>query len=62
MDDKLICRRCGLELVEKEQLFHYLNFNATHPVLVCPRCGEVYLDEELVNTKIKDVEVTLEEK
>lgn len=56
------CCKCDAEMVEKKTVFEYLGHEASYPVLRCPVCGQAYVPEELVNTKIADVESLLEEK
>jgi hypothetical protein len=58
----LICDRCKVELSPAKLHFSYLEHDFNHQVLRCPSCGQVYLSEELVNSKVKQVETTLEEK
>ncbi len=64
MEEKLtlICDKCQVELVMAELHFSYLDHNFRHKVLRCPVCGQVYLPEELVDSRIKQVESSLEEK
>ena len=64
MDKKLtlMCDRCQVELAPADVHFRYLDHNFRHKVLRCPSCGQVYLTEELVNDRIRQVESTLEEK
>jgi hypothetical protein len=40
----------------------YLKSDFPTKVLACPSCGQLYIPEELVFTKIAEVEHTLEEK
>ena len=56
------CFKCGVDMVEKKTTFEYLGHEANYPVLRCPVCGQAYVPEELVNTKIAEVECLLEEK
>ena len=42
--------------------FTYLNNNFRHKVKRCPQCGQVCLTEDLVNGRMNEVEVMLEEK
>ncbi len=58
----LMCDQCKIELIMAELHFSYLDHNFRHKVLRCPDCGQVYLPEELVSTRIKQVESSLEEK
>ena len=58
----LMCDRCKVELAESDLHFSYLEHDFHNKVLRCPSCGQVYLSEELVNSRVKQVETTLEEK
>jgi hypothetical protein len=42
--------------------FEYLGHRFFTDVLRCPDCGQVYIPEELVDTRMKDVETLLEDK
>ena len=58
----LTCSKCNVELQESEANFVYLEKTLQHKVLRCPECGQVYLPEELVRGRIREVEDSLEEK
>lgn len=58
----LICSKCNVPMQEIEASFYYLEKTLQHPVWRCPNCGQVYLDEEIVNGRMHDVEDSLEEK
>lgn len=60
--EQLICDRCGKELVIGEVKFTYLDFDFRENLPKCPQCGQVFLSEEFVNTKVVSVEEQLEEK
>ncbi len=64
MDEKqtLICNKCKVEMEDSEVQFGYLNHFFRHKVQRCPECGQVYLPEELVNGRMSEVEIVLEEK
>ncbi len=59
---RLICDACQIEMEEMEAQFAYLDKFFRHKVLRCPLCGQVYLPQELVEGRMKDVEKTMEEK
>lgn len=61
-DSRIYCASCELPLRHAECNFKYLGHTFRHKVLRCPGCGQVYLDEELIDTKIKKLEESLEEK
>lgn len=64
MEEKqtLICDRCQVEMEDHDLRFTYLNNNFRHKVKRCPQCGQVCLTEDLVNGRMNEVEVMLEEK
>ena len=59
---KLICDACQVDMEELEVQFAYLDKFFRHKVLRCPQCGQVFLPEELVEGRMRDVEKTMEEK
>ncbi|MDD2483601.1 MAG: DNA-binding protein [Eubacteriales bacterium] len=64
MEEKqtLLCNKCKVEMEDSEVSFAYLNHSFRHKVKRCPKCGQVYLPEELVNGRMSEVETVLEEK
>lgn len=63
MDEpKIICRQCNLPLEPKEITFRYMGFHFNHALPTCPSCGQVYISEDIVNSKVKEIEMLLEEK
>ena len=36
---KLICSKCGAELVKRQVMFSYMRRTFGHEVPVCPKCG-----------------------
>lgn len=58
----LMCCKCGVPLQIKEVTFHYLNFHVNNKLPACPSCGQVYIEESLAIGKMKEVEMSLEEK
>ena len=58
----LVCNKCQVGLTPSAATFKYLKRSFQHEVLRCPECGQVYLPEELVTGKMKEVEISLEEK
>ena len=59
---KVICFRCKKELVPTKTYMSYLGHSFYADLLKCPECGEVYIPEELVRTRLADVEKQLEDK
>ena len=60
--DDLICGVCQVKLVEAKTSFAYMTHTFSAEVPRCPKCGQVYLSEELVNGRIAQVEMELEDK
>ena len=56
------CVKCDRELELAETTFEYLGYTMTHEVPRCPECGQVFISEELVRGKMRDVEISLEDK
>jgi len=52
----MICCKCNEEMVEQDTVFQYLGHELTYPVLRCPKCGQAFVPESLVKTKIREVE------
>ncbi|MBR2831671.1 MAG: DNA-binding protein [Oscillospiraceae bacterium] len=59
---KLICSKCGAELVKRQVMFSYMRRTFGHEVPVCPKCGKAYISRELAEGKMAEVEVLLEDK
>ena len=47
---------------ERKTVFDYLGHEMSYPVLRCPKCGQAFIPEELLNGKIAEVQVLLEDK
>ena len=56
------CGRCKVELVKGKVVFSYIKNNFSHEVLKCPKCGKVFIPEDLAEGKIAKVEQQLEDK
>lgn len=59
---ELICVRCEVALVEEKTELRYLGHSVSVKTMKCPRCGQVWLSEELVKGQIKEAEMALEDK
>ena len=59
---KLSCVKCGVPLVKGKAKFLYLDNGFPVELPVCPRCGFVYVPEELALGKVASVERALEDK
>jgi hypothetical protein len=51
-----------MELVTRRKVFSYLGQTVAHEVLACPRCGKVFISQELAEGKMAEVEEQLEDK
>ena len=58
----MYCRRCRIPMEAGETYFEYLDHGFHTKLLRCPKCGEVYIPEELANGKMAEVEQNLEDK
>jgi len=62
MYEKLICGKCQTGLVMKKVNFSYLAHNFATEIPACPKCGQVFISEQLAKGKMAEVEKNLEEK
>ena len=58
----LICNKCRVPLEPIEVNFTYLGKQFHHKVDRCPKCGQVYIPEELAKGRMAGVEKALEDK
>ena len=56
------CLKCDKELVMAETTLEYLGHVMTYELPRCPVCGQVFVSEELVRGKMREVEISLEDK
>lgn len=61
-EPQLICGKCGVPLQMERVTLKYLKNQFQHDFPKCPKCGQVYISEEMVNGKMKEVEMVLEDK
>lgn len=59
---KFHCRKCGVDMEPAETYFEYLGHGLHTKLPRCPKCGEVYIPEEMAMGKIADIERSLEDK
>jgi len=59
---EIICDKCKEPLVNLKTRFIYLGHELHSEIPRCPKCGQVYLSEEMVKGKVADVEASLEDK
>jgi predicted RNA-binding Zn-ribbon protein involved in translation (DUF1610 family) len=59
---RMLCGSCGVELEMMRTQFSYLGhaFHAETPR--CPKCGQVFITEELAKGRMAEVETALEDK
>ena len=60
--DGIICCKCNKQLILKTVKFKYLNFVFSEELYCCPLCNQVHITEEFVNGRMREVEVSLEDK
>jgi hypothetical protein len=56
------CCKCGRELVPKKVVLEYLGHAVAHEVPTCPKCGKVFIAQELAEGRMSEVEQQLEDK
>jgi len=56
------CAKCKQDLAPKKTVFSYLGRTFAHEVLTCPKCGKVFIPEDLAEGKMAEVEEQLEDK
>jgi len=62
-DEKtMICCRCRKEMFPQKTNFSYLGHSFYTDILQCPECGQVFISEALVEGRISEVEMQLEDK
>lgn len=57
-----ICLKCNLPLEPRKVFFNYLGFQFHAEFPGCPKCGQVYISEEMARGKMAEVEISLEDK
>ena len=61
-EQPLICSLCQCPLEIRRVEFEYVGHTFFADAPRCPRCGQVYLSEELVKGRVAEVEMELEDK
>jgi len=56
------CAKCNEALVKKKRVFSYLGHTVAHEVQTCPRCGKVFIPQDLAEGKMAELEEKLEDK
>jgi hypothetical protein len=54
------CGKCKVELEPRKTVFSYMGHNVSHEVPCCPVCGKVFIDKELAEGKMEEMELQLE--
>jgi predicted RNA-binding Zn-ribbon protein involved in translation (DUF1610 family) len=60
--EELVCVKCGIPLAPLSVTLSYMNSSFPVELPGCPRCGEVYIPEELATGRMLHVEKNLEDK
>lgn len=58
----LVCRRCQIPLEKREVKLSYMGNSFPVELPQCPKCGQVFIPEDLVLGKMLKVEKALEDK
>ncbi|MGI6766483.1 MAG: DVU_1557 family redox protein [Lentihominibacter sp.] len=58
----IICSKCLVPLEPIDVTFRYLGKQFHHKVDRCPKCGQVFISEDLAKGRMAEVEKVLEEK
>ena len=58
----LLCMKCDIALENGKAKFEYLGRVFESNVMRCPECGQVFLPEDLVSGRIKQMEEVVEDK
>ncbi len=61
-EHNLVCGKCAVPLEKGTVQLSYLENTFPAEMLKCPCCGQVYIPEELVQGRIREIEQTLEDK
>ena len=56
------CAKCSEALVTKKTVFSYLGHTVAHEVQTCPKCGKVFISQDLAEGKMAELEEKLEDK
>ena len=61
-EKKVRCLKCDRDLVLRKIVFNYMGHTVAHEVPACPKCGRVYVSQELAEGRMSEVEQLLEDK
>jgi len=62
LQPKVMCVKCNIELTLGKVTLAYLGSNFPVDLFKCPKCGLVYIPEEIAIGKMQQVEAALEDK
>ena len=62
MPESLICGLCQVPLEIARVDFDYMGHSFNTELPRCPKCGQVFIPEDLTKGKMADVEMELEDK
>lgn len=57
-----VCGKCGCPLEFREVKVSYLGHGFPEPLPVCPKCGQVFIPEQLAIGKMQQIEQQMEDK
>ena len=57
-----LCAKCNVDMTPQKTFFQYLGHSFSADLPTCPRCGQVYVPEEIVVGRMAQVEQMLEDK
>lgn len=60
--DKMICAKCNEEMKTRKWNLTYVGYQLSYDFLTCPKCNAIYIPKDLVEGRIREVEISLEDK
>lgn len=61
-EQKITCGKCQLPVAKAKTILTYQGVKFDGDLLRCPKCGLVFVPEDLALGKLHEVEITLEDK
>ena len=62
MNQQMTCLKCNRVMQPAKKNLFYLGSRIKYDFLTCPKCGAVYIPEELVEGKMHEIEMAIEDK
>lgn len=62
MHEKMMCLKCSCPMEPAKKNLYYLGSRIEYEFLTCPKCGAIYIPEELVQGKMHEIEMAIEDK